>query len=501
MPKITSVLIANRGEIAIRIAKTLARLGIRIFALKSPWDEGARHLDFADDVLELRGESLAETWLNAAQITSLAQKNGVSAIHPGYGFLSENAAFARVCREAGLIFIGPAENAIKAMGSKAEAKTLMKRAGVPVIPGYEGGDQSPEKLSAEALEAGFPVLIKASAGGGGKGMRVVRSESEIAPAIASAANEAVKSFGDGRLIVEKFIENPRHIEIQIFGDSHGNLIHLGERECSIQRRHQKIIEETPSTALTTELRAAMTAAALRCGRSLGYQNAGTVEFIVDGDGKFYFLEVNTRLQVEHPVTEMVTGFDLVEWQMRVAEGGVLPATQEDVSFRGHAVECRVYAEDAENGFLPSTGRLVAYEEPVAPFVRVDSGVREGSDIGIHFDPMISKVAASGATRAEAVSRLVWALENYPILGVKTNVALALDVLKHPAYAAGDISTKFIETHFPSWRDTPDHETTEALVRIAVTAPSSATGVAVPSGRTSGEALWENLKSMRLGGAA
>lgn len=472
MPKkIASVLIANRGEIAVRIAKTLARLGVRVYCLCSGLDPDAYHCSFADETLILKGDTLKETYLNGVQILALAKVHKIDAIHPGYGFLSENAEFAKACEDAGVIFIGPSSVAIAAMGSKANAKTLMIKAGIPVVPGYQGVDQSLEVLKTAAAKIGYPVLIKASAGGGGKGMRIVTQTKDLDKATASAQNEAQKAFGDSRLIIEKYITNPHHIEFQIFGDAHGNLIHLGERECSIQRRHQKIIEESPSPALNDALRTKMGVAAVLCGKALRYANAGTVEFVMSDKGEFYFLEVNTRLQVEHPVTEMRTGLDLVEWQIRVANGEKLPLKQADVVSRGHAIECRLYAEDAENGFFPSTGKILLYAEPTAPFLRIDSGVGANSSISLNFDPMLAKVIASGATRDEAISRLVWALENYPVLGVKTNAAFLIDVLKHADFKLGRTTTGFIAEYLPEWRDIPSQD---MLSWLAAAAESSKT---------------------------
>jgi acetyl-CoA carboxylase biotin carboxylase subunit len=465
MSSIQSVLIANRGEIAVRITKTLQRLGIKAYAVVSAADKNPLHARVADEVISLPGSTVGETYLNAALLVELCLKHKIDAVHPGYGFLSENAGFSKACRDAGIAFIGPSPEAIASMGSKAESKILMRKFGVPTIPGYDGEDQSPEVLSREALRIGFPVLLKASAGGGGKGMRVVEAEVELTGAIESAKNEGRKSFGDDRLIVEKYLKKPRHIEFQVFGDSHGHMIHLGERECSIQRRHQKIIEESPSPALTPELRARMGEAAIKAAKAVAYSNAGTVEMILDAEHNFYFLEMNTRLQVEHPVTELVTGLDLVEWQIRVARGECLPLTQEQVVFRGHAIECRVYAEDPENKFLPSIGPLLIYKEPTAPFLRIDSGVDEGSTIVLDFDPMISKVIAAGASREEAISRMLWALRHYPILGVKTNHAFLAAVLDHPVFHSGNISTGFLSENLPAYKDSPAPRLVEAFSRL------------------------------------
>jgi 3-methylcrotonyl-CoA carboxylase alpha subunit len=371
---------------------------------------------------------------------------GSDAIHPGYGFLAENAAFAGACRDAGLIFIGPTPEAIVAMGSKRQAKALVHAAGVPVIPGYDGASQDPAVLRAEAVRIGFPVLLKASAGGGGKGMKLVRKESELSDAIASAAREGVSAFGDGTLLVEKYIDDPRHVEIQILGDGHGNLIHLNERECSIQRRHQKIIEETPSPALDPVLRKQMGEAAVRCGSAIRYQNAGTVEFILAPDRTFYFLEVNTRLQVEHPITECVTGLDLVEEQIRIARGEPLRLSQDQVRMQGAALEVRLYAEDPAAGFLPQSGRVVDWHLPPAEGRRVDSGVESGSEVGIHYDPMLAKIITSGDNRALALQRMRHALRALSVQGVTTNREFLLRVLDHPAYVAGAIDTHFIERH-------------------------------------------------------
>jgi acetyl-CoA carboxylase biotin carboxylase subunit len=498
MAEISSVLIANRGEIAVRIAKTLTRLGVRVWGLCSELDEGAAHLAVVDEVLDLSGATLADSYLNINQIVRLCREKGIDAVHPGYGFLSENPDFAEACRKAGVIFIGPTPEAITAMGSKALAKDLMIRHKVPTIPGYQGANQAVEKLIAEAVKTGFPVLLKASAGGGGKGMRIVHAESELQSAIAAAKSEGQKAFGDDRLIIEKYLVNPRHIEIQIFGDAQGHVIHLGERECSIQRRHQKIIEESPSIAVSEDLRREMGETAVKAGRALGYQNAGTVEFILDASGKFYFLEVNTRLQVEHPITEMVTGLDLVEWQLRVAEGAPLPLKQEEITRRGHALECRVYAEDAEHGFLPSTGPLLYYREPSAPFLRVDSGVGEGAQIGIHFDPMIAKVIVWGADRPQAISKMIWALQNYPILGVKTNTAFLLAILAHPAFQAGQTNTHFITDHLKDWQDQPEPAWVEAFARLL---QEKITTVATPPGAAAAQArpdAWQKAAGFRVG---
>ena len=444
---IQKILIANRGEIARRIMRTCRKMGIATVAVYSDADARMPFVAEADEAVRLGPAPSSESYLRIDKILEAAARTGSDAIHPGYGFLAENAAFADACAEAGVTFIGPTADAIRAMGSKREAKALVDKAGVPVIPGYDGANQDPEVLAKEALNVGFPVLLKASAGGGGKGMKLVREESGLADAIASAAREGQSSFGDATLLVEKYIDDPRHVEIQILGDSHGNLIHLNERECSIQRRHQKIIEEAPSPALDPELRKKMGDAAVRCGGAIGYQNAGTVEFILAPDRSFYFLEVNTRLQVEHPVTECLTGLDLVEEQIRVAQGEALRTTQEEVRFDGAAVEVRLYAEDPEAGFLPQSGPVVDWDLPPAEGLRVDSGVETGSEVGIHYDPMLAKIITSGESRDLALQRMRRALRSLSVQGLTTNRDFLLRVLDHPAFIAGEIDTHFIERHF------------------------------------------------------
>lgn len=443
---IQKVLIANRGEIARRIMRTCRKMGIATVAVYSDADEDMPFVVEADEAVRLGPAPSTQSYLRIDKIIEAAGATGSDAIHPGYGFLAENAAFAQACRQAKVTFIGPTPEAILAMGSKREAKALVHDAGVPVIPGYDGASQDPSVLANEALRIGFPVLLKASAGGGGKGMKLVHEESELPDAIASAAREGLSAFGDGTLLVEKYIDNPRHVEIQILGDGHGNLIHLNERECSIQRRHQKIIEETPSSALDSGLRKQMGEAAVRCGAAIGYQNAGTVEFILGPDRRFYFLEVNTRLQVEHPITECVTGLDLVEEQIRVAQGEPLRMSQDEVRMEGAALEVRLYAEDPDAGFLPQSGKVVDWHLPPAKGLRVDSGVESGSDVGIHYDPMLAKIITSGETRASALQRMRRALRTLSVQGVTTNRDFLLRVLDHPAYIAGAIDTHFIERH-------------------------------------------------------
>ncbi len=464
---IEKILIANRGEIARRIMRTCRKLGIATVAVYSDADQVMPFVAEADEAVLLGPAPSVQSYLRIDKIVEAAALTGSDAIHPGYGFLAENAEFAEACHQAGLIFIGPTPEAVVAMGSKREAKALVHAAGVPVIPGYDGASQDPAVLASEAIRIGFPVLLKASAGGGGKGMKLVRRESELSDAIASAAREGLSAFGDGTLLVEKYIDDPRHVEIQILGDSHGNLIHLNERECSIQRRHQKIIEETPSPALDPALRERMGGAAVRCGSAIGYQNAGTVEFILAPDRSFYFLEVNTRLQVEHPITECVTGLDLVEEQIRIAQGEPLRLSQDQVRMEGAALEVRLYAEDPAAGFLPQSGTVVDWHLPSAEGLRVDSGVESGSEVSIHYDPMLAKIITSGESRTSALQRMRHALRALSVQGVTTNRELLLRILDHPAYVAGEIDTHFIDRHL---RDVlPDTSNGRAEEHAAVVA--------------------------------
>ena len=443
---IQKLLIANRGEIAVRIARTARRLGIATVAVFSDADADMPHVAACDEAVRIGPAPSRESYLVIEKLIAAAKLTGADAIHPGYGFLSERAEFAAACEEAGITFVGPSSASIAAMGSKKAAKELVSMHGVPVVPGYAGADQSDETLCARALDLGFPVLVKASAGGGGKGMRVVREAGALAEAVAGAKREALSSFGDDTLIIERYVDEPRHIEIQILGDRQGNLVHLFERECSIQRRHQKVIEESPSVFLTPELREKMGAAAVAAGKAIGYFNAGTVEFITAPDGAFYFLEVNTRLQVEHPVTELVTGLDLVELQLRIAEGGALPFAQGDLVSRGAALECRLYAEDPEKGFLPGGGPVVDWHLPEVEGLRVDTGVQGGSQIPNDYDPMIAKVITWGRDREEARRRMVRSLEQMSAMGTANNRAFLLRVLEHPAYREGAIHTHFIAQH-------------------------------------------------------
>ncbi|RVU24569.1 acetyl-CoA carboxylase biotin carboxylase subunit [Streptomyces antnestii] len=441
-----TVLVANRGEIAVRVIRTLRALGIRSVAVYSDADADARHVREADTAVRIGPPPAAESYLSVERLLDAAARTGAQAVHPGYGFLAENAGFARACADAGLAFIGPSADAISLMGDKIRAKETVKAAGVPVVPGSSGSGLSDGQLADAAREIGMPVLLKPSAGGGGKGMRLVRDEALLGDEIAAARREARASFGDDTLLVERWVDRPRHIEIQVLADAHGHVIHLGERECSLQRRHQKIIEEAPSVLLDEPTRASMGEAAVQAARSCGYRGAGTVEFIVPGNdpSSYYFMEMNTRLQVEHPVTEMVTGIDLVEWQLRVAAGEQLPYTQDDITLTGHAVEARICAEDPSRGFLPSGGTVVSLREPQGDGVRTDSGLSEGTEVGSLYDPMLSKVIAYGPDRATALRRLRAALADTVTLGVPTNAGFLRRLLAHPAVVAGELDTGLVE---------------------------------------------------------
>ncbi|MBX6329511.1 MAG: acetyl/propionyl/methylcrotonyl-CoA carboxylase subunit alpha [Pseudolabrys sp.] len=447
----SSVLIANRGEIACRIARTARRLGLRVIAVYSDADARSLHVRMADEAMAIGPAPAAESYLAIDRLIAAAKRTRAEAIHPGYGFLAENADFAQACREAGLVFVGPPPAAIRAMGLKDRAKALMEKIGVPVVPGYHGERQEANFLRQKAYEIGYPVLIKPVAGGGGKGMRVVERHADFDLALEAAQREARAAFGDARVLIEKYVSRPRHIEMQIFADRHGNVLHLNERDCSLQRRHQKVIEEAPAPGMSADLRAAMGEAAVAAARAVGYEGAGTVEFILDGArglnaDAFWFLEMNTRLQVEHPVTEAVTGLDLVEWQLRVAAGEKLPLAQHEIALRGHAVEARLYAEDPERGFLPSTGRIVALAFPQGEGLRVDAGVETGSEVSRFYDPMLAKVIAHGATREEALDRLAAALEATVVAGPRSNAGFLAALVRAPDFRAGAFDTGFIDAH-------------------------------------------------------
>ncbi len=448
MSKFNKVLVANRGEIALRVIDGARRMGYATVAVYSDADRDAPHVWAADEAVRLGPAPVGESYLVIEKIIAAARASGADAVHPGYGFLAENAGFARACDDAGLIFIGPTADAIDLMGSKRAAKLRMLAAGVPCVPGYEGEDQSDENLIERAKEIGCPVMVKASAGGGGRGMRLVDDVSKLAEAIASARSEALNAFGSGELILEKAVVNARHVEIQVFADTHGNVVHLGERDCSVQRRHQKVVEEAPSPAVDTALRQKMGEAAVEAAAAINYRGAGTVEFLLDPSGEFFFMEMNTRLQVEHPVTEMITGQDLVEWQLRVAEGDVLPLTQEQVSFNGHAIEVRLCAEDPEQDFLPQTGKLLRWREPTGDGIRVDHCLREEGEISPFYDSMQGKLIAWGPSRYVARCRLIKALKQAVLLGVVSNKDFLVSILEHEAFAGGDFDTQFIERYFP-----------------------------------------------------
>jgi 3-methylcrotonyl-CoA carboxylase alpha subunit len=442
-----AVLIANRGEIACRIIRTLKRLGIRAIALYSDADRDALHVAQADQAIRIGPAPAVESYLRVDAILHAAHGTGAQAIHPGYGFLAENADFARACRDAGLIFVGPSPEAIEAMGAKDRAKAVAAAADVPLVPGHHSGAQDDGSLLAAARELGFPVLLKAVAGGGGKGMRVVARPEDFTAALEGATREARAAFGDQRMLLERYLETPRHIEVQVFGDHHGNVVHLFERDCSVQRRHQKVIEETPAPGLSQQQREALGAAAVRLARAIEYASAGTIEFLMDQGGAFYFMEMNTRLQVEHPVTEMVTGLDLVEWQLRVAAGERLPLMQEQIARAGHAIEARLYAEDPERGFLPSTGVLTHLRLPApGETLRVETGVRAGDRVSPFYDPMIAKIVVWGSDRAAALRRLRAAIADSEVVGPATNLDFLTRVVRHEAFAAGGVATAFVGGH-------------------------------------------------------
>jgi 3-methylcrotonyl-CoA carboxylase alpha subunit len=443
----SKILIANRGEIACRVARTARRLGVGTVAVYSDADAGALHVEACDEAYRIGPPPARRSYLNGEAIIAIAQASGAQAIHPGYGFLSENEAFASACAQAGIVFIGPPPAAIAAMGSKAVAKSIMADSGVPLVPGYHGESQDPALLAREAGKIGYPVLIKATAGGGGKGMKIVDGAAGFAAALASAQREAKASFGDDRVLIEKYLTSPRHIEIQVFADTHGNAVYLFERDCSVQRRHQKVLEEAPAPGMTPERRRAMGEAAVTAAKSIGYVGAGTVEFIAEPDGTFYFMEMNTRLQVEHPVTEMITGQDLVEWQLGVAAGAPLPVTQAELAIDGHAIEARLYAEDPDRGFLPSIGTLVHWRMPgETPRVRVDTGVRAGDEVSPYYDPMLAKLIVWGEDRERARTQLRRALAECEVVGVATNVAFLERVVAHEAFAGGTFDTGLIDRY-------------------------------------------------------
>lgn len=461
------ILIANRGEIAARLIRACHELGIYTVAVYSEADKDALHVRLADEARLIGEAPPSESYLRGDRLIEVALETGCDAVHPGYGFLSEAPDFARAVREAGLVFIGPPTDAIHKMGNKTEARAIMQAAGVPVVPGFQSDDASEADFIQQAARIGYPVMVKAAGGGGGKGIRIVHDQADLPAALAAARREAEHAFGDSSIFIEKYIEAGRHIEIQILADTDGETVHLFERECSIQRRHQKIIEETPSPLVAPDLRARMGQAAVDASRAVNYVNAGTVEFIVESSGAFYFLEMNTRLQVEHPVTEMVTGVDIVTAQIRIAAGEPLGFTQGDLSQRGHAIECRVYAEDPANGFLPVTGPVLRTVEPAGPGVRVDAGVVTGDEVTIYYDPMIAKVIVLGETRRDAIRKMEWALAQYVILGLVTNLHFLRDVIGHPAFVRGEIDTHFIDNHLDNWRSPQLKLSDDALIAAAL----------------------------------
>jgi len=494
------VLIANRGEIACRVIRTCRRLGIHTIAVYSEADKDAQHVRQADEAWPIGGPRPADSYLRADAILDVAKKSGAQAIHPGYGFLSENTGFARACTDAGIAFIGPKPESIDAMGSKAAAKALMEKHAVPLVPGYHGENQDAAFLAEQAGKTGFPLMIKPAAGGGGKGMRIVRSEKEFADALASAQREAASSFGDTRVILERYVEHPRHIEFQVFGDTHGHVIHLNERECSAQRRYQKVLEETPSPFLDSARRAAMGAAAVAAAKAVDYVGAGTVEFIVAQDGTFFFMEMNTRLQVEHPVTELTLGLDLVEWQLHIASGEPLPLKQDEVHAHGHAIEVRLYAEDPDQNFLPGSGKLLTLRLPAASkHVRLDGGVIEGDTVTIFYDPMIAKLIVFDATRAQALQRLRDALAASEIMGPKSNIGFLERLTRHPAVVEGRIDTGYLDRHLDEFL-TGDAAPADRVLFAAATAALLHDELAVNASASDPYSPWARADAWRIGHA-
>ena len=497
----SKVLVANRGEIAVRINQTLRAMGIAPVAVYSEADAGSPHVRTADQAVSLPGNTAEETYLDIDRIVQAARDCGADAIHPGYGFLSENPAFARACNEAGIAFIGPAADSIALLGDKLRAKEIAQRAGVPVVPGSAECLPGDPAAAEFADRWGFPLLVKATAGGGGRGMRVVNDRQRLETDMELASREAQAAFGDGRMFLERYITNPRHVEIQVLADGHGHTIHLGERECSIQRRHQKIIEETPSPAVGPELRQRMGEAAVAVAREAGYVNAGTVEFLLDPrSGEFYFLEMNARLQVEHPVTEAVLGLDMVEWQMRIAAGEPLTLQQEDIHPRGHAVECRIYAEDPYHDFVPSTGPLVRWRPPSGPGLRLDSGVEQGQEVSIYYDPMLAKLVAWGPDRDISLRRMDVALSQFRVLGVITNIPLLRAVLGHAQFQRGEYDTGFLEWNPAVTRPAATYETRLAAQALAAWASQQPAGPATPAtsaDRPLSVTPWQTVGQRRL----
>lgn len=495
----TKILVANRGEIAVRIMRTAREMGVSSVTVYSEADRESSHVLNADEAVLLGESDPAASYLNIDKIIHAAQKTGAQAIHPGYGFLAENPAFAERIAAEGLVFIGPPGRVMADLGDKTVARRIMQASGVPVIPGMTTREYDPDRLARAAEEIGYPVLVKAAAGGGGKGMRVVEEPKDLPEAAALAASEAQTAFGDGAIYLEKYLDRPRHVEVQILADSRGNVVHLFERECSVQRRHQKIIEETPSPALDDELRTRMGAAAVAAARAAGYVNAGTVEFLLDRSGEFYFLEVNTRLQVEHPVTEMTTGLDLVRLQIEIACGATLPFSQDQIVPRGHSLECRIYAEDAESDFMPSPGKILFFQPPEGPGVRFDHGVYSGFDVPVFYDPILGKLVVWAEDRALACARMTRALQETVILGIKTPIEFLMDVLSSEAFRAGNTNTRFIDDHFAQWQPDPSVNETAVLGFIAreLTGSPVVSGDVARSGTGEPPSPWQTLGSWDL----
>ena len=496
------ILIANRGEIAVRVIRACREMGIESVAVYSDADARALHTTLADMAIRIGPPQAIDSYLSIDAIISAARRTGAQAVHPGYGFLSENADFASACKTAGLTFIGPPPEAIEGMGSKIAARRVAVEAGVPVVPGETPTDQTDDAIADAARRVGFPVLLKPSEGGGGIGMKTARSDRDLIETIKQARREALAAFGDGTLYVERLIERPRHIEFQILADHHGHVVHLFERECSIQRRHQKVIEESPSPAVTPSLRQRMGEAAVAVARTAGYRNAGTVEFLVEGNGdsaRFYFLEMNTRLQVEHPVTEQVTGVDLVRAQIGVAGGSDLPWTQEDLSQRGHAIELRIYAEDPARQDLPQAGTLLLYREPSMPGIRIDSGVTEGSEVAVHYDPLLVKLIASGDTRDTARARALAALRCYPILGIRTNIPLLIELLEHPKFVSGNIDTGLLDADGDAIRARLSPSPSPEAVAVAAAARAAGPPATTRSSAAGAANIdpWSSLRNARV----
>jgi acetyl-CoA carboxylase biotin carboxylase subunit len=492
------VLIANRGEIAVRVARACRQVGVESVAVFSEADRGAVHTLAADRAVGIGPAPARASYLNVEALLAAARTAGADAVHPGYGFLAENGAFARAVEEAGLTWVGPPPAAITTMGDKLAARAAVERAGVPLVPGGTVSPGDSRDAARRAASLGYPVLVKAAAGGGGKGMRAVASEAELADALAAAGREAESAFADGRVYLEKLLIHPRHVEVQVLGDRHGTLVHLGERECSVQRRHQKIIEETPCPVMSPALRAQMTDAALAAARAVAYTSAGTVEFLLDESGRFYFLEMNTRVQVEHPITELVTGVDIVAAQLRVAAGEPLGFTQGDVTWRGHAIEARLYAEDPAANFFPSAGPILGLREPAGPGIRVDAGITGGTVVPVDYDPLLSKISAWGADRETARVRLLGALRDTAVLGPVTNLAFLQDVLAHAAFARGATHTGFLGEHFAAWRQAEGDETVAALAAALASSRRPAAAAGQTDAATVVPTPWDTLGAWRLG---